>query len=144
MEPALLISRRMKSAYPTTKQLRVLLALSEKRDRLIKELAVAEKALAAAKKAQKKIEPVTAVKRGRKPKAAPTPQQTVLSQGKRGAVKERILGLLKEAGANGLPVTDIAEKLGMKNANVHVWFNLTGKKIKGLKKVGRGIWAYTG
>ena len=72
------------------------------------------------------------------------PTQTAKSKpakrGKRGAVKEAVLAELTAAGKNGASVKELSSKLGIKNQNLHVWFHTTGKKIKGLKKVGKGQW----
>jgi len=61
---------------------------------------------------------------------------------KRGALKETILALLKEAGATGLSVKEIAAKTGVKGANIHAWFFTTGKKISQIKKVGKSTHAW--
>jgi NADH/NAD ratio-sensing transcriptional regulator Rex len=48
-------------------------------------------------------------------------------------------GLLKElqaAGSEGITVKELAAKLKVKPGNVFSWFYTTGKKIKGIKKVG--------
>jgi hypothetical protein len=59
----------------------------------------------------------------------------------RGALKARILELLQAAGKAGTKVTDIAATLGTKPVNIHAWFHSTGRKVKGLRKVGRGRYA---
>ena len=61
---------------------------------------------------------------------------------KRGALKETLLALLKEAGATGLSVKEIAAKTGVKGANIHAWFFTTGKKISQIKKVGKSTHAW--
>jgi hypothetical protein len=35
-------------------------------------------------------------------------------------------------------VIDLSKKIGVKNANVHVWFSSTGSKLPEIKKVGKG------
>lgn len=55
----------------------------------------------------------------------------------RGAIKKKILSALKAAGDAGMKVTDLSKKIGVKNANVHVWFSSTGSKIPEIKKVGK-------
>lgn len=55
----------------------------------------------------------------------------------RGAIKKKILTALKAAGDAGMKVTDLSKKIGIKNANVHVWFSSTGSKIPEIKKVGK-------
>lgn len=55
---------------------------------------------------------------------------------KRGALKEKILNTLRGAGVKGLTIRELSDRLGVRNANLYVWFNGTGRKIRGLKKVG--------
>lgn len=78
-----------------------------------------------------------AKRRGRKPgrKAAPKAKGTR----KRGAVKEKILSLLK-ANPKGITVQDIASKIKLDSRNVHSWFQTTGKKLPGITKVGRAMY----
>jgi hypothetical protein len=59
-----------------------------------------------------------------------------------GKLKDRVLGLLKAAGSNGIAVTDLASTLQVAPANIHVWFATTGKKNPSIQKVGRGIYAW--
>ncbi len=63
---------------------------------------------------------------------------------RRGAMRDSLLELLKTAGKDGLSVNELAERLKAKPASVSVWFYTIGKKIKGLKKIGRGRYAYKG
>jgi len=68
--------------------------------------------------------------RGRKPRKG--------SRAKAGSTKERVLGALKEAGAGGISVKELSAKLGIKNQNLHTWFNQTGKKMPQITKVSLG------
>ena len=54
----------------------------------------------------------------------------------RGALKAQILDALKQAGAKGLTVKDLAETLNVSYRNVYIWFATTGKKMGGIKKIG--------
>jgi hypothetical protein len=54
----------------------------------------------------------------------------------RGALKARIVGALRAAGQRGLTIRELSEKLRVKPANLYVWFNGTGRKTKGVKKLG--------
>lgn len=81
----------------------------------------------------------TAARRGRPAKAAGAPKP---GRAKRGALKDSIISLLKEAGKAGLSVKDIAAKTGVKGANIHAWFFTTGKKIKEIQKVGKSTHAW--
>lgn len=78
-------------------------------------------------------------RRGRKPGRKPGRKATGKSGGtrKRGAVKEKILDLLKKSGAEGISVQEIAGKIKSPVRNVHSWFQTTGKKLPGITKVGR-------
>jgi hypothetical protein len=55
---------------------------------------------------------------------------------KRGALKEKILRALRVAGSKGATIHELSDKLGIRNANLYVWFNGTGKNVPGLKKIG--------
>ena len=57
---------------------------------------------------------------------------------KRGALKETIISTLKAAGKEGLKVREIADIIGAKPVNIHAWFNSTGKKVEGIKKLKTG------
>lgn len=62
---------------------------------------------------------------------APAPKRSAkkTKTGKPGGLKARILALLQEAGDQGLPVKEIAGKLGAKPANISTWFSTTGKAV---------------
>ncbi len=81
-------------------------------------------------------------RRGRPAKASTTPKAPKAGRAKRGAMKDTIVTLLKEAGKTGLSVKDIAAKTGVKGANIHAWFFTTGKKIKEIQKVGKSTHAW--
>lgn len=57
------------------------------------------------------------------------------SKAQRGGLSDRILGELKNAGAKGIHVKDLAERLDAPRGNIGVWFSTTGKKNKSIKKV---------
>ena len=61
-----------------------------------------------------------------------------------GALKDSILAALQKAGDEGVAVKDLAAALGVKSQNIHVWFSSTGRKVKGVTKVGAGQWKYNG
>jgi hypothetical protein len=54
----------------------------------------------------------------------------------RGALKAKILGALRAAGRRGLTIRELSARLNVKPANLYVWFNGTGRKAKGIKKIG--------
>jgi hypothetical protein len=60
------------------------------------------------------------------------------SRAPRGTLKKKIFAALKAAGDAGIKVADLSKKIGVKNANVHVWFSSTGSKLPEIKKVGKG------
>src|SRR6476620_3348839 len=63
---------------------------------------------------------------------------------RRGALKDSILAALQKAGGAGLAIKDLSAALGVKGRNLHVWFSSTGRKVKGITKVGAGRWKYNG
>ena len=83
-------------------------------------------------------------RRGRKPAAetAAKPGRRTRKRGKR--LKEPLLQALKSAGAGGMTVKDLAGKLKVKPGNIFSWFYTTGKKVKGISKVGEAKYAYSG
>ena len=70
-------------------------------------------------------------------------QQTESESGqRRGALKHSILTALQKSDGAGITVKDLSRALGVKAQNLHVWFSSTGRKVKGVTKVGAGRWAY--
>ena len=61
-----------------------------------------------------------------------------------GHLKESIIELLKAAGQKGLTLKEICGKLGLSQSHLNTWMHATGRKIKGVKKIGRGIYAWKG
>ena len=55
---------------------------------------------------------------------------------KRGELKEKILRALRSAGKKGATVGDLSKKLKVPSANLYVWFNGTGRSVRGVKKIG--------
>lgn len=56
---------------------------------------------------------------------------------KRGELSARILSEMDQAGARGINVRDLAEKLGANYKNIYIWFATTGKKNPKIKKLGK-------
>ncbi|MEN3370951.1 MAG: hypothetical protein V7609_3094 [Verrucomicrobiota bacterium] len=54
----------------------------------------------------------------------------------RGELKAKIIGALRAAGGPGATIQELSEKLKVKPANLYVWFNGTGRKTRGVKKLG--------
>jgi predicted transcriptional regulator with HTH domain len=61
-------------------------------------------------------------------------------RGKRGEVSKRILEVLQNADPEGIRVAEIAEKVGAKYRNVHVWLSSIGKRDPRIIRSGRGIY----
>jgi hypothetical protein len=55
---------------------------------------------------------------------------------KRGALKEKIVQALRAAGKKGMTIRELSERLGVRSANLYVWFNGTGKNVRGIRKIG--------
>ena len=123
-----------------TGALRNLIKLTERKESLLAEIGKIEGQLAALLTGKavrtggkrrgrpaKKGKATKAAKAGRPAKRAP-----------RGTLKKKIFSALKAAGEAGMKVTDLSKKIGVKNANVHVWFSSTGKKLPEIKRVGKG------
>ena len=53
----------------------------------------------------------------------------------RGALKAKILAALRGAGLRGMTVGQLSKKLGVKSANLYVWFADTGRNVRGLRKI---------
>lgn len=64
--------------------------------------------------------------------------------GRRGSTKSAVIDALKSAGKGGATVKAIAAKLGFSTQRIHVWFGSTGKNVKEIKKLGRGMYAWVG
>jgi len=85
-------------------------------------------------------------KRGRKPGRPAGVKNKVVKGGKakRGKrLKEPLLKALSAAGAAGVTVKELSAKLKVKPGNIFSWFYTTGKKIKGISKVGEARYAYS-
>jgi len=127
----------------TSAQLSQIMGLIKEKEELLKKLALLDGTLAA-------LESGTAVpkKRGRKPgrpaAAVAVVKETEEKGGKRGKrLKGALLKALADAGPEGITVKDLAAKLKVKPGNVFSWFYTTGKKIKGISKVGEAKYAYS-
>src|SRR4051794_23432285 len=54
---------------------------------------------------------------------------------RRGALSEKVLGELRKAGAKGISVRDLANRIGANYRNIYIWFATTGKKNASVKKI---------
>jgi hypothetical protein len=62
----------------------------------------------------------------------------------RGQLKEKITAELQSAGSQGMRVKDLAANLGTSYGNITAFFQSTGKKMREIKKIGRGQYAWVG
>jgi hypothetical protein len=117
-----------------TNALRNLIKLTQRKESLLNEIQKIESQLASLLTG--KAVRSTGKRRGRPAKA--TKGRSSGKRAPRGQIKKKILAALKAAGDAGMKVTDLSKKIGVKNANVHVWFSSTGKKLPEIKRVGKG------
>jgi hypothetical protein len=85
-------------------------------------------------------------KRGRKPGRPAGVKNKVAKtrKAKRGKrLKEPLLKALSAAGPSGVTVKELSAKLKVKPGNIFSWFYTTGKKVKGISKVGEAKYAYS-
>src|SRR5437763_7063676 len=64
------------------------------------------------------------------------PGGPVRRRSKRGALKEKIVRALRTAGKKGTTVGELSKKLKVPSANLYVWFNGTGRSVRGIRKTG--------
>jgi hypothetical protein len=126
--------------------LKNLIKLTQRKEGLLNEIQKIESQLAslitgkpARATGKRRSRPAKGKKAGRPAKAAKaTKARSSAKRAPRGQIKKKILAALKAAGDAGMKVTDLSKKIGVKNANVHVWFSSTGKKLPEIKRVGKG------
>jgi hypothetical protein len=114
----------------TSAQLHRLIELIKEKEAIQTKLAQVERALAALEGGVATNEKPLAKTRGPRRRR------------RRAALKDALLKKLAAAGKAGLTVKELAASLNAKPASVSVWFYTTGKKIKGIKKVGKAQFAY--
>ena len=131
----------MSPADLTPELLRELLTLSEKKEALLAQISKLDSQLEALASG-KAVTPVVAksAKISKIPKA-PKAEKVKATRQRRGGVKDAILAALTGK-PDGVSVPELAKITGSKIPSLHTFFATTGKNIPGLKKVGRGIWAY--
>jgi hypothetical protein len=83
-----------------------------------------------------------ALQNGTEPKELATVKRGPRRRRRRAAMKDALLKALQAAGKGGLSVKELAVRIKAKPASVSVWFYTTGKKVKGLNKIGAGRYAY--
>lgn len=146
----------MDLSHVSVPALKQALALVEKRESILSELKKVEAALTGiggalptrvlrevvAKKAPPAPAPAKPSKASKVERVAANAPKTEPVV-KRGALGERVISILKAAGANSVAVTDIAAALAVPAANLHVWFSTAGKKNSAIRKVGRGTYVWS-
>lgn len=136
----------MKFTDLNSEQIHRVSALITMRDQVLSRFEKLETSLA--EKKEKSLQPIldelAALDRGKA--SSPTRKRTGRrgpKPGQRpGRLKEAVLAALTAAGANGLSVAQLAEKLKAKTTNIYSFFSTTGKKVKGLKKTPSGAYVY--
>jgi hypothetical protein len=141
----------------TSSDLKKITSLIEKKAKLVEQISEIDKELGSFGGASSAPASVSTMKkRGRKPgstnktssvSSAPKSAKKAGRKGgsgRRGAVRDAILAILHSAGPDGAAVRDIASQLDQKPANIHAWFQATGKKTPEIRKVGKGAYAWVG
>jgi len=121
----------------TSQSLRSLISLTEKKDELLRGLDEIHAEIARTLRggAVSVVEVMEFVTTPKPTPAAPAKiaKATLVApkanKGRSGGLKGKILALLDAAGADGLRVKDIAEKLKTKPPRISVWFSTTGKQL---------------
>ncbi len=128
----------MPNLNPRIERLKAMLGLEEKRAALHQQLDALQKQLLALKDS---LFDDSAVAKAASPAKSPAKPK---GRAKRGSLKRRILTAMESAGSAGVRVTDLAQVLSTKAANIHAWFHSTGKRIPGIVKVAGGHYRMKG
>ena len=122
-----------------TAVLRQMLKLSERKEALIDELKKIEAEIFSHLNGHSKNTSVSTAKKDRPVHQKKSSKaKTDSKRAPRGMMKDQIFQALTEAGAAGIKVPELAEKIGAKSANVHVWFSNTGKTLPEIERLGAG------
>ena len=115
--------------------LRQLVKLSERKEALMAQIQEIDRQMLHLERPFEQA-PGAAARRGRVTFSRAQGRTHGFRKAKRGALKEKIMGALRAAGRKGITIRELSDKLGVRSANLYVWFNGTGKNVRGLKKVG--------
>jgi hypothetical protein len=150
------IHAQMNLATLTSGDLKKIVRLLERKESSVAKIRAIDRELAAFAEPVPAAPPKGVGKRGRHPgrKAGRPPGRPpggppgmvaapAKRPGKPGQVKPGILELLREAGRAGMKVQEIAKRRGSSPNSVRVWFS-SHKRIKGIKKLGPGHYAWVG
>ena len=127
----------------TTKDLKAISRLLEEKEALLSKVSAIDSQLSAFSggapvAATTTTAPAKRATRKTSTKRAPASK----GRGRRGALKEAMVKALKNAGADGISVKELASKLNQKPANIHAWFHSTGKKMSEVQKVGTATYGW--
>ena len=132
----------MKSKNTRIARLKEMMALEEKRAVLKSHIATVDQRLSAI---QKELYGAAARRAAAKEeRQANQKLKAKIGRKGRGELMQNILELLQAAGRSGATVKDLANRIGVKTANIHSWFSTNLKKIPALKKVGEARYAVLG
>lgn len=115
-------------------------SLLAEKEKAVKELAAAKEALKAAQKKHDDLVAQIDKVLGKKSRKIASQSGDKPSGTRSSGKKDRVLAALKEASPEGLSIAELEAKTGEKNLGV--WFATTGKKVEGIDRVGRGLYAY--
>ncbi|MCF7729939.1 MAG: hypothetical protein K9M81_06195 [Chthoniobacterales bacterium] len=122
--------------------LREMLKLSERKEELLKELKELEEKIISHASDFNSATP-SKFKKPKKIGVHATQKinssEKISKRASRGTMKVIVLDALKEAGPAGIKIPELAHKIGVKNANLHVWFSNTGKKLPEIERIGVGL-----
>jgi hypothetical protein len=142
----------MKSHNPRLERLKELLSLEERRVAVQQELDTITERMSSlrdslfdegASVARAVTSPSPAKQNGSNPTAGRKARATG-KRGKRGQLKEQILGALSSAGEAGVKVTELAKALSIKPVNIHSWFHSSLKRFPEIKKLKGGHYRLEG
>ncbi|MDQ2824977.1 MAG: hypothetical protein M3R29_05975 [Verrucomicrobiota bacterium] len=118
-----------------TATLKELLKLSERKEALMARIQEIDREMT---RLEHKFEdtPGSALGKGRVTFSTAPQKRRASRRAKKGALKAKIMKALRAAGTKGASIRQLSDKLGVRSANLYVWFNGTGKNVPGLKKIG--------
>lgn len=145
----------MKSSNPQVELLKRMLSLEEKRAALQQQVSALDEQIDSLKRqllgGSASAKAAIPGRRGRPPgrpaKAAAAPlKPAAKSQGRggRGQLAAKVLATLKAAGASGITVKDLSDKVKANYRNIQVWFATTGKKNSSIKKIAPATYRLVG
>lgn len=66
------------------------------------------------------------------------------ARGGKGQIKEAVVAEIQAAGPAGIAVKDIASKIGVPASRLGTWFATTGKRVKEIQRLNRGVYHWGG